>query len=133
MVAGGSAGHSRCHAVDVAEGIRIDDADDRRWDVSVTTPEEARQTATRSKEEASARHKREQFELDIETILDVTRLPENRVLCKTQIKNRSGCGRRFDEVFAYLIRRGDFIETTAVRGNRTAVAWERVFRDGEES
>jgi replicative DNA helicase len=131
MVAGGSAGHSGCYAVDVVEGVRTDDCDERRWDVAVSSADDARQAAANDKAAAAEKRKKEQFDSVIERILDATRSPEHRVGVKEEIRLRSGANKLFGLAFDQLLQEGIFRVVSIKRNGRTVAAYERVFRDEE--
>jgi putative DNA primase/helicase len=117
MSVGGSAGHSGAWALDVHEGV----GSDRRWEVEVMHPNDARKEARNAVEEAREAdrqaRKAEQLERDkVAIIAAMRKLPDHQGT-KTDIKDRTGRNpNAFNVALAALLESGD-IETCDISKN----------------
>lgn len=127
--AGGSAGHSSCWALDVAEGV-YDGRTPRHWQVSLMRAEEARQDADKRQQTAkedkrkatSAAH----LEADRKAIVAVmVKMPE-RTGTKTEVRDLVNINPpRFRAAWASLFDDQIIVETEITKGNnRTYSAWK---------
>jgi hypothetical protein len=118
---GGSAGHSSLWAVDVAEGVRSE-LYERRWEVELKAPDEARSEATESQQERQERLRQEKagqrIERDARAIvaaMNKLSLPET---AKT-IRTHAGLsGERFNLAVAKLLDDGHVEQAEVAKPNR---------------
>lgn len=110
MTIGGSAGHSGCWAVDIAEGSP-DDETGRRWEVNVALPSDAKAKAAEDAERRRVEKKRAQEQNAIqgncEKVVSAFRGVRPARLTKTAIKDRAGLsGASANLAIAYMLRIG---------------------------
>jgi hypothetical protein len=120
MTVGGSAGHSSLWGCDVAEGV-YDSHTARQWNVTIWTPDQAREAATDKAERARQVKADEKLERDKRAVLDVVVKMPNRRGTKSEIRDRCGRnGQAFNAAFAALVRDGHLVECEIAKGNRKA-------------
>lgn len=127
--AGGSAGHSSCWALDVAEGA-YDGQTPRRWDVSLLRAEEARQDAEQRQEGAKDQKRKAtlaaRLEFDRKAIVIAMRKMPEHTGTKTELKERSHLSTgRLSYALASLAEDGTILDCEVTKGNnRPYPAWK---------
>jgi hypothetical protein len=127
--AGGSAGHSSCWALDIAEGV-YDGRTPRQWQVGLMRADEARQEAERRQEAAKDENRKASSEAQLEAdrkavVAIMVKMPE-RTGTKTEIKERSHLSTpRVSTAIASLADDGTIVECETTKGNnRPYPAWK---------
>ena len=116
FVAGGSAGHNGLWIVEVDEGSR-NDPGGRRWDVTVKSIDEARQTERQRKDDTKAGERAQKLEDDRAAIC---RLMAKHPAGKSKTWIRDHCGvssGRWPGVFAAMFDAGELIECEVTVSN----------------
>ena len=123
LTTGGSAGHNHLWAVDIDEGPFVPGCP-RKWEVTVTSPDEARVSGEAEREAAKDRAREERAHARLEadkqkTTAAMLRFPEGETA--NIIRSRAGLsGDRFTATVASLLESGDVVEVELQKPNRRA-------------
>jgi putative DNA primase/helicase len=138
LTVGGSAGFNSLWGLDIVEG-KVTDGGGRRWDVSVTTANDARGETAKQREqvrsEAKVKNHAAKVEVMKERIADALRSVSGNADSLSGIRSRSGASGNsaaFTEAFAYLQRIGQLVECEVTKSNKQPYAGYRyVFSDAQ--
>ena len=120
---GGSEGHAGCWGLDVCEGT-IRDLRGQRWEVSVLTRDEVRQTESERRKVEKQQRQVERNEHAQQAIVEALKGIRGRRETKRQIRDRSGLNAQlFNTAFAELLNAGTLTECDIQKNGRTYEAF----------
>ncbi|HWB12993.1 MAG TPA: AAA family ATPase [Pirellulales bacterium] len=133
--AGGSAGHSSCWALDVAEGV-YDGHTPRQWQVSLKRAEEARQEAEQRQEGAKDEKRRAtsaaHLEADRKAIVAAAIKFKGEAFTFAKLRERAGIqAQRFGAAFGSLSDDGLFVDSEVTGRNKQAYPGYRLKESSE--